>query len=124
MKILAKRYQSSNPDGKAQVIGYNPRPLLRITPPASAKDRCIRSFNFIEAIKKLPTNFTDAEVGVLTKRAHASFPGQLRSLFVVLSDDYPGLGTRPRPKRAASPAASDDRCARVDVDVVDEFVPE
>ena len=124
LKLLAKRYQSSNPDGKAQVIGYNPRPLLRITPPDSAKDRRIRSFNFIEAIQKFPTNFTEEEIGSITKRAYASFPNKLRSTFVVLSDDFPGLGSRPtRQKRQTTPPPSGiDRRARVEVE--DEFAPE
>ena len=117
MKILAKRYQDANPEGKAQVIGYVPRPILKLTPPPTAKDRRVRSFNFIEAIQKLPTNFTKEEVGALTRRAASRFPGQLRSLFVVLSDDQAGVGGRPpRSKRAASPSGasgSDGRRVRV-----------
>lgn len=108
MKLLAKRYQDSNPDGQAQVIGYLPRPVLKLTPPPGAKDRRVRTMNFIEAIQKLPTNFTTDEIGTLTKRAALRFPGQLRSLFVVLSDDLAGVaGPRSsRSKRAASPSAS------------------
>ena len=104
MKLIAKRYLAANPDAKAQVIGYNPRPVLKLTPSPSSKDRRIRSFNFIEAIQKFPTTFTDEEIGPLTKRAYSSFPNQLRSVFVVLSDDFPGLGSRSRSKRAASPS--------------------
>ena len=64
----------------------------------------------------------------LTRRAFASFPNQLRSLFIVLSDDYPGLGVRPqRPKRPASPsaapAAAQDRRGRFE-EVSDEFAQE
>ena len=39
LKLLAKKYRESNPDGKAQVISYDPRPLIKITPPASSTDR-------------------------------------------------------------------------------------
>ena len=122
LKLLAKRYEASNPGGKARVIGYQPRPLLKLFPPAASKDKRVRSLNYVEAVQKLPTHFTEAEVESITRRAYASFPNQLRSLFIVLSDDFPGLGSRPRNKRAASPssAASSDRRQRV----VDEFEPE
>ena len=118
LKLLAKRYESSNPEGKAQVIGYTSRPTLRLTPPPTAKDKRIRIFNYIEAIKKLPTVFTEEEIGAITRRAYAVSPGQLRSTFGILSDDFPGLGSRPaRSKRAASPATSSsgslERRARV-----------
>jgi hypothetical protein len=33
MKLIAKRYVESNPDGKARVISYEARPMLRIVPP-------------------------------------------------------------------------------------------
>ena len=115
LKLLAKRYEGSNPGGKARVIGYQPRPLLRITPPETSKDRRVRSFNFIEAVQKFPTHFSESEVESITRRAYAGFPGKLRTLFVVLSDDFPGLGLRPRTKRAASPStSSDDRRQRTD----------
>ena len=118
LKLLAKRYESSNPEGKAQVIGYTSRPTLRITPPPSAKDKRVRSFNYIEAIKKFPTNFTEEEIASITRRAYAAFPNSLRSTFGVLSDDFPGLGSRPRAKRAASPSssASTERRVRVETE--------
>jgi hypothetical protein len=34
LKLLAKRYLDSNPEGKARVISYEARPMLRIIPPA------------------------------------------------------------------------------------------
>ena len=118
LKLLAKRYESSNPGGKARVIGYQPRPLLRVFPPAEAKDKRVRSFNYIEAIQKFPTHFSEDEVEAITRRAFTSFPNKLRSTFVVLSDDFPGLGSRSRSKRPASPLglASDGRRARVGED--------
>lgn len=117
MKLLAKRYEASNSEGKAQVIGYRPRPILKITPPPSAKDRRIRSYTFIEAIQKLPVNFTDEEIGPLNRRLAGRFPGRLRSLFVVLSDDV--KASRPpstsRPKRPSSPSNEPERSrARVE----------
>lgn len=122
LKLLAKRYVDRNPDGKAQVIGYRPRPLLKLTPPPTSKDRRIRSYNFIEAIQRLPVNFTDEEIGPLNRRLASRFPGKLRSLFVVLSDDVvpskPNVPTGS--KRPPSPSAEPERSrARVDDDEED-----
>jgi hypothetical protein len=33
MKLLAARYVASNPEGKARVISYEARPMLKIIPP-------------------------------------------------------------------------------------------
>ena len=122
MKLLAQRYLKSNPGAKTQVVGYLPRPILKITPPPEAKSQRVRSFNFIEAVQKLPTNFTKEEVGSIAARAAQRFPGQLRSLFIVISDDMVPTSRPGRSKRAASPTSrsSQDRRPRVD----DEFEPE
>ena len=42
LKLLAEKYRASNPDGKAQVIHYEARPLIKITPPSSASDRRVK----------------------------------------------------------------------------------
>ena len=42
MKLLAARYRDSNPGSKVKMIGYEPRPMLKITPAASASDRRIQ----------------------------------------------------------------------------------
>ena len=39
MKLLASRYRTSNPGSRVKMIGYEPRPLLKITPAASASDK-------------------------------------------------------------------------------------
>ena len=129
MKLIAKRYLARNPGAQAQVIGYLPRPLLKITPPPEAKNKRIMSYNYIEAIKKFPTNFELSEIQEITNRAAQRFSGQLRSLFVVLSDDQ--VQTRQRSKRPASPSGSSSvgRRARVapaqDQDQLDdEFAPD
>ena len=33
MQVLAANYKSSNPGSKVQVVNYEPRPLMRLTPP-------------------------------------------------------------------------------------------
>ena len=86
LKLLAKRYVTSNPGSVAKVIGYEPRPLLKITPPESVSSR-VKIYTFIEAISKLPTCFTSSEVQPIISKARSNFRGALRSTFVVLNDD-------------------------------------
>ena len=87
MKLQAKRYMASNPEGKAAVIGYEPRPVIKIFPPPDASDQRIRTFNYIEAVKNLPTNFPKSEIDPILEKINSKLRGQLRSLFVVISDD-------------------------------------
>ena len=58
LKLLAKKYLDSNPGSKVQVISYDTRPMIKITPSPTATDRRIKSFNYVEAIQKLPCHFT------------------------------------------------------------------
>ena len=58
LKLLAQRYRASNPGGQAQVIRHDSRPRIKITPPSSASDRRIRTYNYVEAVRTLPTNWT------------------------------------------------------------------
>jgi hypothetical protein len=87
LQVLAKRYKDSNAGSKASVVSYEPRPLLRITPPSTASDKRSKSFSFVEAVKKFPTNFTKKELGhILPKIGRRQF-GNLKSVFICLSDD-------------------------------------
>ena len=87
LKVLGKRYSSSNPGSRVQVITYESRPLLKLTPPESSADRRVKTFNFIDAIKSLPTNFTPEEYSVIGKQVSEKLFGKLRPIFVVISDD-------------------------------------
>ena len=87
LKLLASRYRTSNPGGKAQVIRYDPRPLIKITPPASATDRRVQVMNYIEAIKNLPCNFSSEEVSPIIRRLNPKLVGQVKALFTVIDDD-------------------------------------
>ena len=102
------RSLSSLAGSRVQVIGWQPRPLLKITPAPSAKDRRVLSFNYVEAVKTLPTNFSDAEVAPIIRRINPKLRGQIRSLFVVLSDDlYRPWSQTPAPSnKAPAPAAA------------------
>ena len=72
---------------RVQVISYEPRPLIKITPAASASDRRIKVLKYVEAVQNLPCNFTNEEVLPIIRRINPKLLGQVRSLFVVLSDD-------------------------------------
>ena len=87
MQLLAKRYKESNPGSRVQVINYEPRPLLKITPPSGVSDRRVQTFNFIDAVTKLPTAFAPDEIDGLLKRISNRLHPRLKELFVVLSPD-------------------------------------
>ena len=101
LQLYAKRYLASNPGSQAKVIGYDPRPLLKLTPPSSSTDKSPRTqtFNFIEAVSSLPSNFTRPEIDDLLKRISPKLHGSLKSLLVVVSDDM--LKKRSAPSKSA-----------------------
>ena len=119
LKLLAKRYWDSNPGSKVQVIGYEARPMIKITPAQGASDRRVKTFNYIEAIKNLLTNFSSEELSVISRSVSEKLFGQLRALFVVISDDViqkrkpassgkgskSGSGAKPGANAGVSPAA-------------------
>ena len=94
LKALGKRYLASNPGSSFKVVGYQARPLLKITPAAEVSDRCVEMYNYVEAIQKLPTNFTPEECDDIVKRISPKLHGKLRSIFSVISDDM--LTKKPR----------------------------
>jgi len=107
MKVLGKKYLDSNPGSRVQVIGYEPRPLLRLVPPQDASDRRPKSFNFIEAVQKLSKTLVDSELSEIASRAASQFPGRLRELFVIISDDM--VSRVPKaPKRVLEASAEDE----------------
>jgi hypothetical protein len=111
MKVLGKKYLTSNPGSKVQVIGYQPRPILRLIPPQEASDRRPKSFNFIQSVQKLSKTLVDSELADVAKRASAQFSGRLRELFVIISDDMVPRG-RARPDKRGPETASEDEPPR------------
>ena len=87
LKLLAKRYKDSNPSARVQVMSYDTRPLIKITPASDASDRRVMLFNYVEAVRKLPVNFSSEELRPILRRVNPKHAGQVRSIFVVLSDD-------------------------------------
>lgn len=87
LQLLARRYRDSNPGSKVQVVGYEPRPLLKLTPPPDAEDKRVKVFHYVEAIAALPTNFTSVETESLLRRFSPKLFGSLKTTFGVVSDD-------------------------------------
>ena len=88
LKLLARRYLNANPDARAKVIGYEARPLLKLTPADTSVQHRVKSYNYIEAISKLPTCFTVSELRPIIAKARIHFRGSLRQIFGVLTDDF------------------------------------
>jgi len=98
LKLFAKKYKDSNVGSKTLVVGYEPRPLLKLTPPPDTDQR-VKTLTFIDAVQTLPKTFSADDLAPIVRAAKASFPGRLKTLFVVISDDMSG-GSRPsRPNK-------------------------
>ena len=103
LKVLGRRWQESNGEGSGfKVISYEPRPLLKLHLPPSTTARRVQTLNFIQAIRTLPTNFTDEEISLIMKNVSPQLHGQLRALFAVISDDM----IKKRDQSSKAPAAS------------------
>ena len=102
LQVLARRYKTSNPNAKVQLINYEPRPTLKITPPVDAADRRPLVYSYVEAVKAFPASFTTAELDFIFKKVNPKLCGQLRSIFIVLSDDV--FRKRLHKRGAAKPA--------------------
>lgn len=100
LKLYAKRYRDSNPGSKTLVVGYEPRPLLKLTPPQGVNQR-IKTMTFIDAVRTLPRNLNPDDLAPIVRAAHSSFPGKVKSLFVVISDDM-DRGVKTSRKRVAN----------------------
>ena len=108
MKLLADRYKKSNPGSKVQVVNYEPRPRMVLTPPSSATDPRPMHFTYIKAVTKLPTDFNPEELAPIYRLAatNSELTGKLRSLFIVLSDDVALELSRAAARSASAAAAS------------------
>ena len=87
LKLIAQKYRDANPRSMVKVIGFDPRPLIKITPAPSANDRRVQIYNFVEAVKVLPCSFAPSEVEPIVRRINSKLLGQVRSIFIILSDD-------------------------------------
>ena len=106
LKLIAQRYRDTNPGSRVQVVGYDPRPLIKITPASGASDRRIKVFNFVEAVAKLPSSFSADEVEPILRRIRPELLGKVRSTFVILSDDAFRARLKKFPVRKEAPATA------------------
>lgn len=79
--------------------------MIKITPPSSASDTRLKVYHFVEAVKSLPTSFTRDELEFIYKKVNPRLCGQLRSLFICLSDDD---FRKSRPKAQAQAPEQED----------------
>ena len=89
LKVMAENYRSKNPGSRVQVVGYESRPLIRISPPSDSNDRRTKVFNFIEAVKSLPTSFKPDQISSIMSKVNPKLYSSLRALFIILDDDMP-----------------------------------
>ena len=93
LQQLGANYVATNPGSSIQVRGFDPRPVLVVIPPASsgpggsAAPPQAKVFNFIEAVTTLPSSLSDANLSRIFGTIGTSYPGQLKNLFVIISDD-------------------------------------
>ena len=87
MRQLGEIYQASNPGASFKVLGYQPRPLITITPPAKSSNPSPRTLNFIQAITSLPAHFSDENLIQIFMIVGENNRGKLQELFCVLDDD-------------------------------------
>ena len=106
LKLIAKRYRDTNRGSKVQVVGYDPRPLIKITPASNASDRRIKIYNYVEAVTKLPSSFSADEVEPILRRIRPELLGKVRSTFIILSDDAFKARLKKFPDRKQAPAAT------------------
>lgn len=125
LKLIGKKYKDANKGSSVKVIGFEPRPMIKIVPPSGSGDSRVKNFTFIEAVRRLPTTFTPEELKPIIAKVGKRFPGKLRSLFVILDDDMQGVGQVTRPgstdDQALVSEAEDNSCQNETEALVEEI---
>ena len=103
LRLFGERYQESNPGSQFKVLGYDPRPLLKIFPASDASNRRTQTYNYVEAIRSLPTNFSQAELKETLVRVSPKLKGKIKLIFGIIDDDMVRLATRGRARNEAAP---------------------
>ena len=117
LHLFGQTYKASNAGAQYKVIGYRPRPVLKLFPPPDAADRRVKSFTFIEAVRRLPFRFTSEDIEPILRKIDSESHGKIRSIFVVLSDDMLKKRFKNVPRGGASSNPANDQA---DVDGEDE----
>ena len=107
LRIMGERDEESNPGYSFKVMGYEPRPLLKIFPPKDSNERT-KTFNYVEAIKSLRTDFSKSELKPILERISPKLKGKVRQIFGVIDDDMVRHATRVRGSAEAAASAEGD----------------
>ena len=84
MRSVSKRQKLHDPQAVCSVTSFTARPLLRV----GGKDKGTRFLSFVDAMLGFKHLLTDEDLGKAASLC-TSMRGQLRSRFIVLSDDKP-----------------------------------
>ena len=106
LQVIGRRYKDSNKGSTVKAIGYDSRPILRIVPGPEAKSKRSRTYTFIEAVQKYPTNFSKTDLDFIFSKVGYKQKGLLRSLFICISDDM--LATRKRSRSTSEQGGQDE----------------
>ena len=91
LQQLGANYKEKNPGSSIRVKGYRPRPTLTIIPPRGSSGSGSASrpttYNFVEAVSTLPASLSDDNLAKIFQILGTHHQGELRSIFVILSDD-------------------------------------
>ena len=87
MMLLGERWATSNPWSKFIMVRHESRPLLKLVPAQDASNKRVKSFTYVEAIRSLPTHFTEEELSPILQKISLKLKGTLRATFGVIDDD-------------------------------------
>ena len=97
LRLMGERHVAANPGTSFKVLGYEPRPLLKIFP-AKGSDERVKTFNYVEAIQYFPTNFSAAELEPALFKVSPKLKGKVHQIFGVIDDEMVRRAHREREK--------------------------
>ena len=97
LRLMGERHVAANPGTSFKVLGYEPRPLLKIFP-AKGSDERVKTFNYVEAIQFFPTNFSAAELEPALFKVSPKLKGKVHQIFGVIDDEMVRRAHREREK--------------------------
>jgi len=101
MSAYGEAFVRENTGAKYRLVSHESRPQLTLIHPATSEKRP-SSFRFIDAVTRLTSNFLKKEWEAIYEKAGARLhAGQLRQVFVILSDE-----DRVTPSSRSDPPAS------------------
>ena len=107
LRLFGTRYEDAHPGSSFKVLGFDPRPLLKIFTSPEDNERKVLTYNYVEAICSLPSDFSDEELEPILKKISPKLKGKLRQLFGVINDDMiRHKHTAPGPSGSASGSGS------------------